>query len=329
MRSNKCMKVKKEARKVKFYLTVFNLIKEGLNQKQIAEKLSCSKQKISYYMCKLKEKGFIEKKGFGVWLVKKDTLSHLDFRPKKSIRGHAFIWKIKIPKKLIGNLKQKLNNSNINYKEVGKERFPRIFINKRKVWICNKSIVVFENKSFYAKDSINSRKYAVFELISCLRALESKLSINLKPYTFKTSREHYGYIKNELAIQCNKNNEKIIIHDDLEGDWLWVDDSESLGELENGGTNAVLRSKQVQNWFNDHKENNFQVTPSFILKSLGGLLESQQSTNKIIEGFAVNIKSHTKSIKALSKAIPKLTKILKDTKDENNMLKQKRLNEWY
>jgi hypothetical protein len=44
--------------------------------------------------------------------------------------------------------------------------------------------------------------------------------------------------------------------------------------------------------------------------------------------YAVHIKAHTESIKALSKAIPQLTSILKDVKEENKQLKQKRLNDF-
>ena len=123
--------------------------------RQIAKKLSCSKQKIYYYTTVLRKKGYIEKKGYGVWEVKKLTLNILDFDTSKSIRGHAFIWTIKIPKEM----KERVEESRKKYKLVRKTT-PRLIINGKKVWVGKKSIVVFENKSFYAKDSTNARKYA-------------------------------------------------------------------------------------------------------------------------------------------------------------------------
>jgi len=309
--------------KENFYFTILELLKEGKNPTLISKQLNISKQKISYYIHKFKERGYIEKKGYGTWEVKKHTLSQLDFKPKKSIRGHAFVWTIKLHKeydwiKQLGTTKYNLIRGII----------PRIFINNRKIWLGKKNIVIYENKSFYANNSINSRKYAVLSLLTILDTLEHKLKVNLKPYTFKTSREHYGMIKNDLAIQCNKNNEKILIHDDLEGDWLWIDDSESLGELETGGKKAVVRSKQVQDWYNDHKKHDFKVTPTFLIESIHGLTTSQQGMINTMSEYAKHIKAHTRSIVALSKAIPQLTKLLKDTKEENSKLKQRKLSEF-
>lgn len=304
-------------RNFKLYLTIFELIKEGKNPSQIAKQLNISKQKLSYYTKKLKERSFIQKKGYGTWEVKRFNLSHIELFPKKSIRGHAFIWKVKLHKKI--DWLKKLGTT--KYKLIGRAKYPRIFINNKKVWLGKRNIVIFENKSFYAKNSINSRKYAVYELLDVLRALESKLCVNLRPYTFKVTREHYGMIKNELARQCNKNGEKIIVHDDLEGGWMWIDDSHSLNELEVGGKKAVLRSKQVQDWFNDHKKHDFKVTPSFLLESIGGLTQNFNEYSK-------HIKSHTKAIKALSEAMPQLINVIKDLKKENKDLKQRKLNEF-
>lgn len=297
--------------KTNFYLTIFNQIKEGKNPNQISKQLSISKQKIYYYTNKLQEKGYILKKGYGTWEVKKQTLNPLDFTTNKSIRGHAFIWTVNIPQE-IKNLswKERLNKTKIKYKLIGKEKFPRLFIKNKKVWLGKNNIVVYENKSFYGAKSTLSRKYAVESLLCCLHALESKFNINLKPYQFKTSREHYGMIKNDLAIQCNKNNEKIIVHDDLEGDWLWVDDSESLGELETGGKKAIVRSKQVQDWWNDNKQHNFKVTPTFLMESLTNLTQMQIESNRQLLLYKEQNKSHLKLIQEYRKEI----KGIKETK---------------
>lgn len=268
------MKEVKRGSNNNFYLSVLELLKQGKNPSAISKELSTSKQKVNYYIRQLKNEGVIQKKGYGTWEVKQvkisgsNTLSQI-----KEIRGHAFIWNLKIKKGL--NLKEKLINSNLEYKKVSRGQL-RLFINNKKVWIGNKTITVFEHLSFYGRNSIESRKYAVVALLEVIHALENKLNINLSPYGIKPKREHYGMIRNDLAIQCNRNNEKIVIRDDKEGEWLWIDDSLGIGELETGGTKALVRSKQVQDWWNDKKENGFKVTDTFIMNSLAGLIQVQQ-----------------------------------------------------
>ena len=83
-------------------------------------------------------------------------------------------------------------------------------------------------------------------------------------------------IHNDLAIQCNRKGEKIHVHCDKEGEWCWIDDSYAMGELETGGKKALTRSLQVQNWWNDNKKHNFEVTPSFLMESIGGMVQVQQ-----------------------------------------------------
>src|SRR4030043_1688677 len=119
-----------------FDLTVFNLIKEGKNPSQISKDLSISKQKGNYYIRRLKKEGLIVKIGYGVWEVRQEVKTHLKHTTplnKKSVRGHAFIWTIKIPEKLDINWIERLNKLGIDYKLVGKERFPRVFINNKKI----------------------------------------------------------------------------------------------------------------------------------------------------------------------------------------------------
>ena len=281
------MTSKKTTLNIDFYFTVLELFKDGKTTSEITSTLNISKQKLYYYTRRLKELGFLEKKGYGVWNVlrsKRADLEHTLRWRKKQIRGHAFIWTVKLPKKFdwIGILEQ----NKIPYKLV-RGYTPRIFINKKKVWLGKESIIIYENKSFYGKDATDSRKYAVYELLSVLRDFHKKVGVNLRKSYFKPTREHYGLIKNELARQCNKKGEKIVVRDELDGEWLWVDDSEGmLGELETGGK-GVMQDRthlnlDVQNWYNDHKKTSFKVTPSFILESLSKSIQVQEMNSKNI-----------------------------------------------
>lgn len=294
--------VKKSVKKKDFYLIVFELLKQGLNPSKISSKLSISKQNINYYIRKLKNEGIIEKKGYGTWEVKQLLPNTLTKRTKE-IRGHAFIWVVKLPQEIQG-LKDKVQGTILNKGQV------RIFIKNHKIWIGKKSIVVYEPHSFYGKTSIDARKYAVISLLEVLQALENKYNIKLHKKIFKPSREHYGLIKNDLARQYNRKGEKMIIHDDLEGNWLWIDDSKGLGELE---TNSLVRSKQVQTFWNDHKKHDFQVNATFVLNSM-----NQVTQNQLI--FAKNMETHIEAIKTLSNSVKELEKTIKELKKASDPL---------
>ena len=181
---------------------------------------------------------------------------------------------------------------------------PRIFINKKKVWLSKNSIIIYEPNSFYGKTANESRKYAVFTLQETIKKLEKTLKLSLGKYIFKPSREHYGMIRNVLAQQCNKNGDKIKVSDELDGEWLWIDDSEGMfGELETGGKGITKDraglNRDVQHWFNDHKKHNFKVTPSYIqegFKQTNGMIQ-QVTENQLM--FNKNFESHVASIKTL------------------------------
>jgi len=288
--------VKEMTSNIDFYLTILELMK---NKKNPVTELNISKQKLYYYRRQLKELGFIKKEK-GIWEViksKKEDLEHaLNWKDKK-IRGHAFIWKVKANRDY--DWKILLENKNIKYNLV-RGLIPRLFIKDKKVWLGKESITIYETKSFYGKNAIESRKYAVFELQETIRELKRKLGIDFK-YFFKPVREHFGMIKNELARQCNDNNEKIIVRDTLDGEWLWVDDSNGmLGELETGGKgftkDRAALNIGVQNWYNDHKKHEFKVTPSFILETMNGIQQNQLIFDK-------NIIKHQKVLDEMSETL--------------------------
>lgn len=279
-----------------FYFTVLSLLKNGKTTSHISKELNVSKQKIYYYTRILRELGFLEKKGYGVWEVKrskKEDLEHaLNWKAKK-IRGHAFIWKVKSKS---FNWEELLKKKKIKYNLV-RGYTPRIIINNMKVWLAKDSIIIYDSRSFYGRNAFESRKYAVFGVKSILDTLQSKLGVSLGKYLFKPVREHFGMIKNELARQCNEKGEKIIVRDDLDGEWFWIDDSTGMnGEMETGGKGITKDRASVnvgvQRWWNDMKSTNFKVTPSFLMESIG-----QVTSNQLM--FNQNFESHVSSIKQL------------------------------
>jgi hypothetical protein len=296
--------VKETTSNIDFYLTILNLMKTGKNP---TTELNISKQKLYYYRRQLKELGFLKKEN-RIWKVissKKEDLEHaLNWKDKK-IRGHAFIWKVKSNRDY--DWKMLLERKDIKYNLV-RGLIPRIFVKDKKVWLGKNSITIYETKSFYGKNAIESRKYAVFELQETIRELKRKLGIDFK-YFFKPVREHFGMIKNELARQCNENGDKIIVRDTLDGEWLWIDDSTGMmGELETGGKgftkDRAAQNMEVQNWYNDMKRTNFKVTPTFLMESINGVTQNQIMFDK-------NYQSHLKVIKKLGNAVDELRKEIK------------------
>ncbi|HDK25987.1 MAG TPA: hypothetical protein ENG48_02690 [Candidatus Atribacteria bacterium] len=283
------MRSKKTTSKANLYFTILELFNQNKTTSEITKELNISKQRLYYYTRILRELGFLQKKGYGVWEVirsKKDDLEHAINWRNKQIRGHAFIWKVKLSRKY--DWVSILERNNIPYKLV-RGYTPRIYINNKKIWLGKETIIVYDTKSFYGKNAFESKKHAVWSLLSTLNNLSNQLKIDLGKIYFTVSREHYGLIRNELARQCNDKGEKIIIRDDLDGEWFWIDDSNGmLGEMETGGK-GFTKSRaglnlEVQNWWNDMKKTNFKVTPSFLMESLGKIVQVQQmNANNIVK----------------------------------------------
>jgi len=304
------------------YLSIWNKIKEGKNQKQISKELNIKQQNVSYYLRRLKKLGIVRKLGYGVWettTTQKKDLEHALSKSSKKIRGHAFIWKIKLGKKY--DWIKILDNLNINYSLI-RGYTPRIVINKRKIWLGKKSVIIYDPYSYYGKNAIESRKHSIISFLEIVDTLKRKIGVNLRGLPFTISREHYGMIKNDLAIQCNRNGEKIYVSDDKEGEWLWIDDSHSLGELETGGKRALTRSIQVQNWWNDNKKYDFKVTPSFLLEQINKVTQNQLMFNENFESHVGAVTKLGNSADANARTTELLADVVKDLVMEVKNLKK-------
>lgn len=310
--------VKKEVKK-SFLLNLLEAIKQGKNPSQIAKEKGVSKQKLNYYIKKLKEQGMIKKIGYGVWELTERSKKLSEVTLEKEVRGHAFMWKVKIPK--IRNWEKRikiLDNLSLNYKLIGAYNTPRILFKDRKIWLGNKNLVIYEPHSFIEINALESRRLAVYSLKMLLEALENRLKVSFKingNYEFKVARQHYALMRNLLAIQCNKENEKIYVYD--KGNlWFCIDNSYNLNEAETLNKNALETNLGVQKYFNSHKATNFKVTPEYILNIMNGI-----QANQLI--FDKNMKSHIQAINQLGLGMRELTKVIRETKLENLFLRKK------
>jgi len=298
-----------------FYLPILNELKLKTNLSNIQKKLSISKQNLSYHLRELKKQGFIIQKGRGWYELTnkvKDSTKYGKLLVKDSSRGHGYIWELKLPQEIkdwdkrIEVLKQK----GIHFNLVGAlKTTPRIKVLGRKVWLCNDHLRIFDkpNQSYYGKTAIESRKYAMQEVILLLQVLETKLGISLNISDIYHKKEHYALIKNDLAIEHNKRGELIHISD-KDGEWLLVDDSlEQGGELETIGKKSLVTNVKLQKWWNDKKEHDFKITDTFLLERMNQVTENQMA-------FAQNLESHIEAIKTLSKAVKELKEEVKKFK---------------
>lgn len=314
----------KQVKKIKggnLLLDIFNLISQGKNQHIISQELNISKQRVNYYFTKLKQQNSIQKKGYGVWEVKtSQTLPQV-----AKTRGHAFMWKIRLPKEIIGhNFKSLLDRKQVKYRLIGISKTPSILIKGKKVWLGKKNIIIYDLESYIGINAIDTRKYAVSRLLEVLKTLEKQLELNFKPYEFQVARHHYSLIKNCLAIQCNKSGQKIEVYNS-KGYWFIIDNSFNLNEAETiHPETALIDSIGIQKYFNEHKDTKFEVTPKFVLNMMNGIQQNQLT-------FAENMESHIEAIQNLSKQVKRLSRVFKSTIVENKKLKlgnQKQLKEF-
>jgi hypothetical protein len=302
--------IEKEVKKDALLDIVFASLEAGKSTKTIIKELSISKQKLQYYLNKLKSDGRITKLGYGVWQTSKNRVANL-------CRGHGFMWHLKLPKEVEGWDKI-LTNRHIEFKLINSNHTYQIYLDNNKIWLSSKSIIIYDIGSYFGYNAIQSRKLGFYALKELLIKLQSKLGVNLRDkqdnFIVKPSRQHYSLIKNCLAVQCNKEGKKINVYNE-KGIWFTIDNSFNLEEAETiHPKTALTDSLGIQKYFNEHKETNFEVTPKFILSTMQGI-----QNNQLI--FAENMKSHIEAIQSLSKGVKRLTRVMSGILKENNDLK--------
>lgn len=310
------MLVKNQLDKENFYLSIIRHLNVSTNLSKIQKKLNISKQQLNYYLRELSKRGLVIKKGRG-WYepVKgsKNSTKYGNLLVKDSSRGHAYVWDVKLPKEIEKwNKRIKiLEEKGIPFILVGAlKTTPRIKALGRKVWLCNDHIRIFDKpkQSYYGKTAKESKSLAHMELLNIVRVLENKLGFLFKPLVYSVKKEHYALIRNDLAIDQNKKGIIMRIKDENGEEWLLIDDSlEQGGELETVGKKAYKTNIPLQKWWIDHKENNFKVTPSFILNTMNGIQQNQLVFDK-------NMSSHLEVLKKLGTAVDELRKEIKNKK---------------
>jgi hypothetical protein len=339
--------VKKSTHRTNLDLFIFELLKKGLNPAKISKQFNLSKQKIDYHLSSLKRNGCIKKIGYGTYEILKDfdknkskKITHigldnphtnLDLFKADTVRGHAFQFTLSINPNLRNWNKREeiMKKMGIEFKTLnifgGGQR---LTFKGRKIWLTDRSIIIFEKASYMADNSTEARKYAVYDFFSLVEALERHLKADFGAtrqdrLKFKVSRQHYALIKNALAKQYDKEGKKLEISNE-KGQWFIIDNSFNLHEAETVHPETADNDNlKVQNFFNGLKKfENF--TPEFVVSSIGKVTENQMV-------FAENMKSHIKAVQDLGNGVQdwkegtnklidqvsELTKIVKDIKKKD------------
>lgn len=290
-----------------FELDIVNLLKKGLNPSKIAIHLNISLPNLSYYLSSLKKQNIIKKIGYGVWEVNPigevKILSQDGASQDKTVRGHAFVWKIKANKSF--NWLNLLKEKNITYERKGLRDTPVIKINNKKVWLGKNYITIFEPKwnSYFAINPVESKKEAIFELDNTINKLKELFGeFN---YKFTCRRQHYGFVNNKEAIHFNKEGKSILIKNE-KGYWFSIDHSQNkYNEAETiHPKDADIDGLGYQRLMNSHEKTNFKVTPEYTLEAINGIIQNQQM-------FDRNMVTHLDVLDRLGKAVNELRNEIK------------------
>lgn len=309
--------VQKTTRSSNLNLFIYNQIKAGLRPSKICEKFNIKKSTLQYHLSIIKRSGFVERIGYGVWEICKEfnpqevqkttkvTYQQLrkysNFFKSDKVRAHAFQFKLKLPKLRNWENREKVFlKKNINFKPLkfgGIVRGQSINFRGRKIWLTNKSVIIYEKSSYLSDTAEEAKQHAIHDLIVLIRSLERMLGANFKiasKYMFKVSRQHYSLIKNSLAKQYNQEGKKLNVYS-ADGLWFVIDNSFNLHEAETlHPKTADIDNKKVQDFFNGVKQ--FEdYTPQFVVNTMQGIQQ-----NQLI--FAQNIKSHIKAVQDMSSA---------------------------
>lgn len=316
--------VKKQPGCKNFYMSIYHLIQKGKYPSQIARELGITRQGVSYYLSSLKKDGLVEKIGYGVWQTCKninpedvkistrvaiDTPHSKDSLKQDSVRGHAFQFKLDLPDNLGSNWKKReeiFHKIGIKFKKLNIFGGGQVLnFRGRKVWLTNKSIIIYEKESFISEKAKECKSQAINHFLKLIKGLERDLRANFSNhgrYRFRVTRQHYSLIKNALAKQYNDEGKKLEIYND-KGLWFLIDNSFNLNEAETiHPKTAVSDNEKVQDFFNGLKTFD-GYTPQFVVNSIGQLSNNWNQ-------YGVHIKSHIKAIQELGEGVKKNNEIM-------------------
>ena len=286
-----------------FYLYILDQIKNNKSPYSLCSKHNISKQKLSYYIKQLKDKGIIRRVGYGVWQQVKEFVVGEEVE-KPSTNLHAL--NIKFPildGKVMDNdweIKERLNNWLPKYTDLSILGGLKIKNNN------NKSITVFaKTRNIKDIEEVDNLSYKIREYIY---HFFKKQGVTLDKFNCETKNINLATADKQsesmlrkgekFELDLNKKAEKIFQEDNIDGK-AWID----------GSPYKFTAETNDKAWKREYLSMPFRILDMF------RLMEVQA---KNISLFAKHLKSHTEMVIEMKKMAKKL----------NNKLDQRKLTEW-
>jgi len=314
-------------------LSVVKRIRAGQRPTQIARELGISKTALQYHLNQLKAAGVISKIGYGVWEVNisaskevqitshvgHDKTPHFELlKSPDTVRGHAFVFTLQVPPRLTNWRRREgyLGKQGIAYQQLriagGAQR---LWLDGRKVWLTDRSIVIYEQASYFADTATNAKESALVSFLAVVKKLEHLLSADFtfrlgKEYRFKVSRQHYALVKNALAEQYDHEGQRLQIREPTAGHlWFVIDNSFDLHEAETiHPETAEGDNRKVQDFFNSLKEH--PLTTDFVIQAIAGVAQNQIAFAENQQMYAENTSTHVQAVKELGQGVHELNRLL-------------------
>jgi hypothetical protein len=219
-----------------------NILRSILDDNKLPENIS--KSKLNYHLKPFIVNKLVERVGYGVWRLTKLGKATLDLKQLQilsldtsfvignlkfsKIRGHGFMWKLKLPKKAWFPLNKRKSLLR-DYSELQNKTI-KLLINNNIVHLGLRTIVVYfnKNKSYIGRSAKDSYKLALYDFEQVLRKLENIYNCSLrirKHYRFKVCKNHYGHLNNEFAVHYKEHGKSLIVRDEGK-EWLSLDFSQ-------------------------------------------------------------------------------------------------------
>lgn len=221
--------VKKDVKKEEFYLYVLHQIQSGKKPIDISKSLNISRQKLNYYIKQLKQKGFLEKKGYGTWALKKDVKKFSLGTTRPITNLHALQIRFPILKGKIADsdwkIKEKLKNWLPKYKNLDILEGLTIKNNN------NKSITIWaKSRNLSSLNEVNVLSYKIMSFAH--QYFMNKYNVILDVFNCETKNLDLGtedkHSKSMLrkgekfTLNLNKKSEKIFPKDNIDAK-AWID----------------------------------------------------------------------------------------------------------
>ena len=319
------------------YLSIYNYVKD-MGRLPSPEKSGLTKQNLNYYVRSLKKGGFIRKKGYGTW-----EITDKEFEGKKvgkvpnnravnlakNIRAHSFLFSLQF--KSFHNWDKRvsyLKKNNIDFKLVYGCN-PSIDFDSFTMHLNSNSLVLYlkEGVSVIEKTAKDGHLALIDMGIVAVKKLESLLNFSFATrgkYKLNLLKQEYGNINNELAKSYNVSEDKLAVYGEDGKQWLLIDNSFSLAELET--VHPVTADKDMDEcivpFFNSIK-NKKGFTADFINDSFMKSNENITALSKTVEKV---IQAQVSSSSGLNEAIAKISEVVVQTIGGMNNLAQQNAN---